>query len=180
MCNDSAIWLCGWCHMKLLPSQHTFCGHHTTMHQFSHFIWSNICRVHVCSAVTCHLHFWQNDRDLLCATVVTQGWNGYWNKSQHRMLTLEKKICPVLRHGLKPMTVHHESGALTTELSPLPIEWQTTATKRRQHWQHHMYLSRARMKGQKLLHHHLWHNNTDGTKKTHDIFYRVQSIVMVY
>ena len=24
-------------------------------------------------AVTCHLHFWQNDQDLLCATVVTRG-----------------------------------------------------------------------------------------------------------
>ena len=28
-------------------------------------------------AVTCHLHFWQNDRDLLRATAVTRGWNGY-------------------------------------------------------------------------------------------------------
>ena len=27
--------------------------------------------VHVCLAVTCHLYFWQNDRDLLRATVVT-------------------------------------------------------------------------------------------------------------
>ena len=162
--------------MKLLPSQHTFCVHHTTMRQFSHFI----CRVHVCSAVTCPLHFWQNDQDLLCATAVTQGRNGYWNKSQHRMLTLEKKIYPLLLHGLKPMTVDHESGALTTEPSPLPIEWQTTATKKRQHQQHHIYPFRARMKGWKLLHHHLWHNNTDGTKKTRDIFYRVWSIVVVY
>ena len=36
LCSDSAIWLCGWCHMKLLPSQHTFCVHHTTMH-IQHF-----------------------------------------------------------------------------------------------------------------------------------------------
>ena len=36
-------------------------------------------------AVTCHLHFWQSDRDLLRATAVTRGWNGYRNKSQHRM-----------------------------------------------------------------------------------------------
>ena len=33
-----------------------------------------------CLAVTCHLHFWQNDRDFLRATVVTRGWNGYRNK----------------------------------------------------------------------------------------------------
>ena len=46
-------------------------------------------------AVTCHLHFWQNDRGLLCATAVAQGWNGYRNKSQHRKLTLEKKILPL-------------------------------------------------------------------------------------
>ena len=31
---------------------------------------SHIRSVHVCFAVTCHLHFWQNDRDLLCATAV--------------------------------------------------------------------------------------------------------------
>ena len=61
-----------------------------------------------CLAVTCHLHFWQNDRDLLRATAVTRGWNGDRNKSQHRQLTLEKNI------------FDHESGALTTELSPPP------------------------------------------------------------
>ena len=27
--------------------------------------------------VTCHLHFWQNDRGLLRATSVTRGWNGH-------------------------------------------------------------------------------------------------------
>ena len=55
--------------------------------------------MHACLAVTCHLHFWQNDRDFLRATVVTRGWNGYRNKSQHRKLTLEKKILPVSTEG---------------------------------------------------------------------------------
>jgi len=40
--------------------------------------------VYVCLAVTCHLHFWQNDRDLLRATAVTQGWNGYQNESAQK------------------------------------------------------------------------------------------------
>ena len=31
-----------------------------------------------CLDVTCHLHFWQNDQGLLCATAVTRGWNGHW------------------------------------------------------------------------------------------------------
>ena len=51
--------------------------------------------------------------------MVTQGWNGYRNKSQHRKLTLEKKILPTLLQGFEPTTFQYrESGALTTELSP--------------------------------------------------------------
>ena len=61
-------------------------------------------RVHACPAVTCHLHFWQNGRGLLLSTAVTRGWNGYRNKSQHRKLTLEKKILPPLLPGLEPAT----------------------------------------------------------------------------
>ena len=49
------------------------------------------CRVHAGLAVTCHLHFWQNDWDLLRATAVTRG--GVDTEiSQHKKLTLEKKI----------------------------------------------------------------------------------------
>ena len=46
----------------------------TKTHYFSQ---SQICRVNAYLAVTCYLHFWQNDWDLLCATVVTGGWNRY-------------------------------------------------------------------------------------------------------
>ena len=78
-----------------------------------HFIQSHISRVHVCWAVTCHLHFWQNEQDLLHDTAVTRGWNGYWNKSQHRKLTPEKKILPLFLPGLEPKTFwHHESISL--------------------------------------------------------------------
>ena len=34
---------------------------------------------YACLAVTCHLHFWENDWYLLCAAVVTWGWNEYQN-----------------------------------------------------------------------------------------------------
>ena len=61
-------------------------------HAPCHVMQSNIRKMHACLAVTRHLHFWQNDRDLLRATAVTRGWNGYRNKSQHRKLTPEKKI----------------------------------------------------------------------------------------
>ena len=55
-----------------------------------HFMQSHIRKMYVCLAVTCHLHFWQNDRDLVRATAVTRGWKGF------RKLTLEKKILPPL------------------------------------------------------------------------------------
>ena len=66
---------------------------------------SHIRKVYACLAVTCHLHFWQNDRDFLRATVVTRGWNGYQNMSQHRKSTLEKKILPPFQQGFEPIVV---------------------------------------------------------------------------
>ena len=73
-------------------------------HAPSHFMQNRIRKVYVCLAVTCHLHFWQTDLDLLRATAVTRGWNGYRNKSQHRKSTLEKKILPPLLQGFEPAT----------------------------------------------------------------------------
>ena len=64
----------------------------------------HIRKVYACLAVTCHLHFWQNDLGLLRATAVTRGWNGYRNKSQHRKSTLEKKILPPFQQGFEPAT----------------------------------------------------------------------------
>ena len=54
--------------------------------RFAHYAWTAALsahsdfvgsRVYACLGVTCHLHFWQNDRGLLRATVVTRGWNGH-------------------------------------------------------------------------------------------------------
>ena len=85
------------------------------------FIWRHIRRVHVCLAVTCHLLFWQHHWDLLCATAVTRGWNGYRNRSQHKKLTLEKKLLPPLLLGSEPVTFPSQGWCSTTELSPLPF-----------------------------------------------------------
>ena len=72
----------------------------------------SIRKVYACLAVTCHLHFWQNDRDFLRATVVTRGWNGYRNKSQHRKSTLEKKILPPFQQGFRTRDLSITSSAL--------------------------------------------------------------------
>ena len=90
----------GWCHMKLLPSHRVLCTPYN--HAPCHFMQSHVRKVHAYLAVTCH--FGQNDRGLLRATAVTLGWNGYQNKSQHRKLTLEKKILPLLLRGFEPAT----------------------------------------------------------------------------
>ena len=55
----------GWCHMKLLLSRHVLCTPYN--HAPCHFLQSHILMVHACLAVTCHLHFWRNDWDLLRA-----------------------------------------------------------------------------------------------------------------
>ena len=72
----------------------------------------SIRKVYACLAVTCHLHFWQNDRDFLRATVVTRGWNVYRNKSQHRKSTLEKKILPPFQQGIRTRDLSITSSAL--------------------------------------------------------------------
>ena len=101
----------------MLPFRRNFCVHHSTMHQVTVSLHSKPHRwVYVCLGVTCRLHFWQNDRGLLRATVVTRVWNRYRNKSQHSKLTLEENILPPLLPG----PFDHESDALTTEISPLP------------------------------------------------------------
>ena len=92
----------GWCHMKLLPSRRVLCTPYN--HAPCHFMQTHIPKVYACLAVTCHPRLWQNDRGLLRATAVTRGWNGYRNKSQHRKLTLEKKILQPLQQEFEPAT----------------------------------------------------------------------------
>ena len=79
---------------------------------------SHVWKVHACSAVTSRLRFWQNDWDLLRATAVTRGWNGYRNKSQHRKLTMDKTIFPPLLLVLEPATFWWRVRRCTTELYP--------------------------------------------------------------
>ena len=81
-------------------------------HAPCHFMQSHIHKVYACLPVTCHLHFWQNDRDLLRATAVPREWNGYRSKSQHRKLTLEKKILPPLLQGIRTRDLSITSPAL--------------------------------------------------------------------
>ena len=82
---------------------------------------SHIRKVYVCLFVTCHLHFWRNDRGLLRATAVNRGWNGYRNKSQHRKLTLEKKILPPLLQRFERATFQSRVRRSNHWTIPAPV-----------------------------------------------------------
>ena len=82
-----------------------------------HFMQNHIRKMYACLAVTCQLHFWQNDRDLLRATVVARGWNEYRNKSTESRpwrIQFSRRSC----RDSNPRPFNHEPGAVTTELSP--------------------------------------------------------------
>ena len=84
--------------------------------------------MYACLAVTCHLHFWQNDRDFLRATAVTRGWNGYRNKSQHRKSTLEKKILPPFQQGFEPATFQSRVRCSNHWAIPAPQQLSSAKT----------------------------------------------------
>ena len=126
-CTGSALWLLyGWCHVKCcrFGASSVYTIQPCTRLQ-CHFIQSHIGTVYACLPVTFHLHLWQNDRDLLRATAVTRGWNGYPNKSHHRKLTLEKKTLPPLLQGFEPATFQSRVRSFTGRSNhwaiPLPF-----------------------------------------------------------
>ena len=96
----------------LLPSQHVACTPYK--HAPCHFMQNDILMVHAYLAVTCHLHFWQNDWGLLRATAVTQEWNGYRNKST-KNLPWRRKFSHRSCMDLNPWPFNHRSGTLTTD-----------------------------------------------------------------
>ena len=88
----------GWCHIKLLPSQHVLC----TPYNYApcHFMQSHIHKVHACLVVTCHQHYWQNDQDLLRATAVKQGRGSYQNKESSQKVDPGEENYPTARAGI--------------------------------------------------------------------------------
>ena len=97
-------------HVLRTPYKHAPC----------HFMQSHICKVYACLAVTCHLRFlaeWLGSFTCYCGNM---GVERILNKSQHRKLTLEKKILPPFQQGLEPATYIHaiHTGHAACTLSP--------------------------------------------------------------
>ena len=91
-------------------------------HAPCNFMQSHIRKVYACLAVTCHLHFWQNDRDLLRATAITRRSYGGGTDTEIRVSTdsrpRRRKFSRRSSRDSNPRRFNYESGALTTELFP--------------------------------------------------------------
>ena len=59
--------------------------------------------------------------------MVTRGWNGYRNKSQHRKSTLEKKILPPFQQGFEPETFQSQVRCSNHRAIPAP-RWEIYST----------------------------------------------------
>ena len=72
---------------------------------------------------SCHLHFWQNDRDLLRANAVTRGLERIPKFDSAQKADPREENSPAAPAGIRTrdLIINHESGAVTTELSPLSV-----------------------------------------------------------
>ena len=108
-----ATWNC--CHLRAFCVHHTIMHHVTSLHANPHMY-----GVHVfsCNLSPALLAEWLGSFTCYC---VTRGWNVYWNKSQHRKLTLEKKILPLLLPELVPETFRSRVRHANHWVTPLPV-----------------------------------------------------------
>ena len=68
--------------------------------------------MYACLAVTFHPHFWPNDRDLLRATAVTRGWNGYRKKESAQKVDPGEENSPAAPAEIRTRDLSITSPAL--------------------------------------------------------------------
>ena len=90
--------------------------------RFPHYAWtveksahSNfvVSKVYACLGVTCHLHFWQNNQGILCATAVTKGRNRHRIRVSTQSWLWRRKFSCRSCLGLNSQPFDYESGTLT-------------------------------------------------------------------
>ena len=74
-------------------------------------------KVHACLGVTCHLHFWQNDWGLLCATAIKWGWIKHWIRVNTQSWPWRRKFSRQSCQDSNSRPFDHESSTLTNKLS---------------------------------------------------------------
>ena len=105
----SCLWACFWIGSHTMPRQRHSQPTPTSWGQGSMCV----------SGVTCHLHFWQNDLGLLCATVVIQWWHGHriWVSTHSWLWRRKFSCCSCWDSNSQPFD--WESRVLTNKLSQL-------------------------------------------------------------
>ena len=111
--TECSLTSCVWA--RFLTDSHTLPGQR---HSQPHFDFDGS-RVYACLGVTCHLHFWQNDRGLLRAIAVTRGWNGQWMRVSTQSWFWRRKFSRCSCRDSNSPPFDHEFGALTNKLSRL-------------------------------------------------------------
>ena len=94
---------------------------------FPHYAWTTAVSPHrlcwvkgVCVfGLICHLHFWQNDQGLLCATAVTRGWNRPQIRNSTQCWLWRRKFSKRSCWDSNSQPFNHETAALTNKLSQL-------------------------------------------------------------
>ena len=84
------------------------------------FIRSHRRSVRVCLGVTCHLQFWENDRDLSRATAVTRGWNAYQKYELAKKVHPGEETSPVMPVGTRTQDLSIASPTLYHCAIPAP------------------------------------------------------------
>ena len=84
-----------------------------------HFIQSHIRRAHACLAVTCHLHFWQDDRDRLRAPMnqVKSSWKGRI-PGNSRSIQNGNRACRLSGRGGRLWSVNNNNTEMLTRITP--------------------------------------------------------------
>ena len=96
----SAVWLLhGWCHVSEAAVAWVHSPLCTPCKHAPVYSVTLIRKEHVYLSVTCHLHFWQNDRDLLRAAAVTRWSNGYRKKGSAQKIDLGEENSPAVPAG---------------------------------------------------------------------------------
>ena len=73
--------------------------------------------MYACLGITCHLHFWQNDRGLLRATTVTLGGTDTELESAHEVNSREENS-PAASAGTRTRNLWITSPALYQQATP--------------------------------------------------------------
>ena len=125
-------------HETAAVAVHVLCTPYSHAQVYSVSLFDATLRLHVCLAITGHMNFCQNDRDLLHATSVRRGWNRYRNKSTESWHGEENSLAAPAGTGTWDLSntfctlrfSYPRSPGYYKKYSSTPLQEQKTVTNR--------------------------------------------------